>query len=207
MKQENLKKFIDYGNPLDTDSVFCMFIGQLMACAVIVVLSYNWLKALIVLTPLIIIGLVINIIFLSLKEKRKTNKYIFLFFGMMGILFSLTCDFGCFLIIKLTLKQKLIMAIILLILTLLMFVLVILISKKMILNANKLSKAEVVSAAVITPFVAIGLFATRNIVNIYQTNIFLFIFSGLSFIFNIFSIYIVKYLCILKYEKMQSEDA
>lgn len=206
MKQENLKKFIDYGNPLYSDSVFWMFVGQLMVCTMIVVLSYDWLRTLMVISPLIIIGAVINIVFWCLKEKRETNKYIFLFFGIMGILSSITSAFGCFLLVKLSFKQKLLMAAFLIAISLLMHTFIILISKRMINGVNKFSKAEAVSTSVIAPFAVLGILLSRNLSGGYHTTVFLIAFAVLSFCLNAFSFYIIKYLCIVKLEKMTAEN-
>lgn len=205
MKKENIKKFIEYGNPMTSDAVFYMLCGQIAFSLSFIALGYNLKKSIIFTIPLIVISVIIYLIYLSLKSKKETKKNIFLFFGIMSISCSVTCQIGCFLIIELSLEEKIRLACFLIIITFLVYVITIIISILMIKYADKLTKAIKVSALAMAPFAVLGSFVSANSTEILRKNMLLLSFAIMSFVFSFLIIYIVKYYFMRLLEK-QSED-
>lgn len=202
MKIKNIKKFIEYGNPITSDAVLYMFCVQIAFSLSFIALGYNLTKSITFATPLIVIAVIIYLVYLSLKSKKETKKYIYLFFGIMSIFCSLTCQVGCFLIINLSSEEKIRLALFLTIITFIVYILTIIISKVMIKYADKLTEAKKVSVLTIIPFAVFGSFVSAKSGNVLRKNMLLFSLAIISFVFSIFIIYIVKYYYIRKIESI-----
>ena len=187
LSKDNNKKFINYKNPTD-ESVFVFFFINLLACFIIIGLSYNRLRSFLIFLPFVILTLAIYFIFK--KKKNPQTKMINLFCGLKNILLSLICQCGCFMFVPLSTSDKIYLAILLAILNIVVVGLIALFSANLV-RTKKFPGDKPVSIAVISISVFFGIRLSRQIDSIINMMI---VFAGFSCIASAFStIYIIKY--------------
>ena len=201
INQENLKKVINY-KKLSEDSVFTVFLLNLLAVLIIVLLGKNHIKSFLILIPFIIAAAVILSGFKLLKKKER--KFFNLFCGLECVVLSLICQCGCFLVAEFTksdgLKFLLLMLLIhTVIIALLLGYFITLVRKKKIIAYKPVSVSIIVASSLF------GARLARHL-DLNATTAFLFVFAGFSAIVTVFAVcYIVIYHYSNLLEKIENE--
>lgn len=201
MEKDNIEKFTKNINNMSSDTVFGMLFVEIIISVIIHFFSYNQKKSIFYVIPMIIVSIVVGICYAALGKRKEKLKNIYLFLGIIGVLTSITCQIGCFLLSDLTVKQKIVLALILLVLSVVMYISVVVITKIMILKTEKLPTSLKVSRALVASGALLGTATSYVLTKSYKNSIIILCLAILSFCFIFFSIYFSKYYYIRKIEK------
>ena len=184
-----------------SDKVFGFYFLDVAFCIMIFAVSYNKDKSIFYVAAMILISVIICICYAALGSKKDELKNIYLFFGILGIKSPLTFHIGCFLVANLSFKQKIILAFILLLLSILAYSFVAIITKSMILNAEKLPLRWKVSKATIAPAAVLGTAVSGILTRRYEKFIWIWCFAIMSLCLTLFTMYLPKCYYVIKLEK------